>query len=78
MLASEINPSTPLQTANGSSLNLDAPKEGSLKDKRLKHPGVGRVLRQECGWALGCTHLSLLDACIDGVQEVCPVLVTLR
>lgn len=41
MLALKINLSTPLQTANGSSLNFDAPKEGSLKDKRLKHPGEG-------------------------------------
>lgn len=42
MLASKINPSTPLQSANRSSLNFDAPKEGNLKDKRLKHPGAGR------------------------------------
>lgn len=30
------------------------------------------------GGFLSSTHLSLLDAGIDGVQEVCPVLVTLR
>lgn len=30
------------------------------------------------GGFLGSTHLSLLDARVDGVQEVCPVLVTLR
>lgn len=79
MLALKINPSTPLQSANRSSLNFDAPKEGIvLKIKDLNIQGQGGALREVCGWVLGCTHLSLLDARIDGVQEVCPVLVTLR
>lgn len=53
-------------------------KKAILKIKDLNIQGRGGTLREECGWVLGCTHLSLLDARIDGVQEVGPVLVTLR
>lgn len=83
-MASKINPF--FAKTDVLSLNYDVTSEFNLKDRRLKHQGWGE-LREDCGWEssgrtvggfLGSTHLSLLDARVDGVQEVCPVLVTLR